>query len=183
MCEPATIIAATTLAVSAAQAGLGYVGQKAQAKQQAALYAQNAASANTSALNEYDNIGLRYQQEQAAASTELFDARQRALQEAATARTAASESGVEGVSIDKLYQDIDAQSGRVEERLTTNLLYTRDDLLSQAKSSAVNATNQINSVGRGFKVSPLAAGLEIVGAAANAYSTYRNVRAPVKKGK
>ena len=108
MCDP-TVIAGIGAATGALSAGLGYVGQRQQAKQQAASQAQSVAAEQQRALQEQSSIRMRQAQEKEATARELQQVNVKSMEALARARVAAGDTGVSGASVTALMDDYTRQ--------------------------------------------------------------------------
>lgn len=101
MCE----IAIATAVLGAASSGLGFAGQRQQAKQQAQYQSRAAEAERQRAMQEQRSVRMRQAQEQEATSREIGDIALKAREAMATASVSAGESGVAGLSVDALLDD------------------------------------------------------------------------------
>lgn len=106
MCLPLAAIGAIA---GVASAGAGYIGQRQQAKQQAAFQAQSAAAERQRALQEQSSIRMRQAQEQEATARELEQVSRKSREALARARVSAGEAGVAGASVQALMDDYTRQ--------------------------------------------------------------------------
>lgn len=134
-------------------AGLGMMQSMAQFsadnaryEQQMKQYEQNAINASKAAQDQYSNINIRAQQEDAAANQAKQEASIEAAQISASTEVAASEGGVSGLSVDHILRDIYAQEGRNEVTLDSNQRMSRDYLAGEKKAAEAGGQSQINSV-------------------------------------
>jgi len=109
MCLPVAVIAGISAATGALSAGVGYAGQRQQAKQQAAYQAQSAAAEKQRALQEQSSIRMRQAQEQEATARELQQVNVKSMEALARARVSAGEAGVSGASVTALMDDYTRQ--------------------------------------------------------------------------
>ncbi len=97
--------------MSGVQAGLQYVGQKAQAEATAEyqnkIHAQNTQIANDAAFNQYKGMQQRMSQEREARAMDIMKASRQARQAMGSGRAAAGEGGVAGNSVDALLRDFE----------------------------------------------------------------------------
>lgn len=170
MCELTTML---SFAVSAASSVVGYMGQMAQYKQQEALYEQNRKNAIAAFEDTQRATTLRQIQEQEAAAATRFDNNIEANAAKATARTAAGESGVSGLSIEGLLAEFSGRSARANDRADQQMDWTMNQLQAEKKSQGYTAVDRINSVPRGQKPFFGDALLRIAGAGVDAYAGYR----------
>ena len=93
------------LALGAASSGAQAVGQRQQAKQQAAYQAQAQAAERQRFLQEQTSLRMRQAQEQEAVGRELEQVSKKSQAALARARVAAGEAGVAGASVQALMDD------------------------------------------------------------------------------
>lgn len=166
-----TAVALVGLAISAASAVTGFMGQTAQADAQEAMYEQNRLTSIQAMNDEVNQINLRTQQERVAASEELQAANRKQLADTATAEAAAGEFGVGGLSVDMLLGEIASGYGRDRANTKGNLDMTLAQLEQERRGSETTRDNRINSVARGRRPSPIGLGLGIAQAGLGAYNT------------
>lgn len=150
MCLP--VIAAVA---AVGQAAVGYAAAKQQADEQNAFYQENAVAARTAAVNSYQNLQIRQEQERAAADQKAQENAIEALKARGRAQVAAGESGVTGLSIDALVGDLFQQEGRNWLAIDTNLQMTEGNIRTEMDNVKANAQGRINSVQRASSPSPL----------------------------
>ena len=135
MCEPTTI----ALALGAASAGTTIIGQQQQAKTQAEAQRRASAAERQRYLHEVSSMRVQQQQEQVAAAQKLSESARKAMEARATARVSAGESGVAGLSVDALINDLT----RKEAEYSFNVQ-------EQTRMSDVNRQLQLRDAGLGF---------------------------------
>jgi hypothetical protein len=167
MCLPVAGVAA---AVGILQGVVGFMGQQQAYEGQKAQYEANIQNAKTATFDRYDAINKRVMQENAAKSQELQEASIQSAQARASARTAAAESHVGGVSVANVLGDMYAKEGRFFRSTAVNFDYTRDYMQSEGRSAQAQGQSQINSVPKPTAPSPFAAVLNIFGQAVQGYS-------------
>ena len=102
MCLP---LAAVGAIAGVASAGLSYMGQRQQARQQARYQAQAAAAERQRFLQEQTSLRMRQAQEQEAVGRELEQVSRKSQAALARARVSAGEAGVAGASVQALMDD------------------------------------------------------------------------------
>lgn len=156
MCEPTTI-ALIGLAVTVAATGYGMYQQSEQAaaqnkyqdKMEAARNKQieeNYALSVSSANAQYRALQDRTGQETEAASQKALDLARQGAEARSTARVAAGEAGVSGLGVNALLNDFMAQEARSREAISTNLGYSKDQLVSEMEGVRAQAQGRIASV-------------------------------------
>lgn len=143
MCTPLALLG---FAVSAVSGVMQYQGQKAEYKAAAAAKKANDEAAQQAAVDRLASQELRRDQEEESAAQKKQEARIEGLKARSTARTAAGEAGVTGLSVDALLQDLTAQEGRYEASVDNNLKITDGYLRGEMKSTQHEAVARINSV-------------------------------------
>ena len=108
MCVP---LAAVSAGIGALSAGLSFVGQRQQARQQAAFQAQASTAELGRLAAERTSIIARQAQEQEAVGRELEQVRKKSREALSRATVAAGESGVAGASVQALMDDYMRQEG------------------------------------------------------------------------
>ena len=109
MCFPGLPEVMAGLAV--ASGGAQFIGQRQQAKQQAAYQAQAAAAERQRFLQEQTSLRMRQAQEQEAVGRELEQVSKKSQEALARARVSAGEAGVAGASVQALMDDYVRQEG------------------------------------------------------------------------
>jgi hypothetical protein len=168
--------------IGAMQAVSGYQAQKRAADKQNQLYAENARNAQQAAVNNYAYTQNRIQQEAAGASQDITETRIQALQARGTARNAAGEAGVTGLSVDALVNDYYGREGRRVDSINTNYGYSRDALIGDMNNTQSTAQSRINSVQRADKPSFADAALRILGSGVSAFTMNQRFNNPAIAG-
>lgn len=171
MCAFLTTIASIGLGI-AGQA-MQYNAAKADYSAQMKMQRDNAINASRSAENQYSNLNIRAQQEEAARVQQKMETNIDAAKAASTVEVAASEGGVTGLSVDAVLRDIYAQVGRNDAALSTNQRMSRDYLKGEMKSAEMGGQSQINSVAIPQKPSFAPYLLNAFGSSLNAYTSYK----------
>jgi hypothetical protein len=178
LCDATALVAASLIVGTASQVAQ-YQGQQAQAKQQyryakaAAEEGQALAKQNFQIANAQESELQREEQE--AASQQITQVRKQAAQARSTARVAAGEAGVSGLSVDALLADFDRQ----EAASVNNINRNRELSLRQSGFTRMgiraNGMNQLSST----RFRPIARpsltelGLNIGSESLSAYNRYR----------
>lgn len=134
MCDPATIIAGTSLAVGIAGDVMGANAQNKRSKQVA-----QAADAN--AVSQTRQLDVRSVQEQEATSQSILQADRQARFADAQARVSAGEAGVAGASVDALLGDIERQHAEYRQTANENLSNTLDQIQEEKVGVRANAAS------------------------------------------
>lgn len=161
-----------TFAISAASTAAQYVGQMQAAEAQNATYEQNRIAATKAQELSWQQIDTRTIQEREAAATEKANTAREVRAAQATAKVAAGEAGVGGLSVDMLLGDIAGRYGRYASGVDTQTDWSVAQLQMEKRGVAAQAQDRINSVERGRKPSLFDAGLRI-GAAGIGYAADR----------
>lgn len=170
MCEPVSISTGTALAISAVVAAVGtgvtLYGQS-EAASANAKYQVAAATARNREIEENYALALksyhlqanslndRAAQENERVSTADQQNVIRAAQARATARTAAGEAGVAGLSVDALLRDFTAQESRYREGLYRNNEFVQRNIASEKDAARLVAEGRSNQI-QPFVAQPIA---------------------------
>lgn len=166
MCDPVTLTAVSTgLAVASTAAQVQGQRQQAKYAKQAATVERNA---NVAAIQAEQN--MRQQDE----ADKVEALRREAEAKAATARASAAESGVQGISVDAVLNELSGQAGEALQNLETN--YARAGLGTSAELSNAEYRRQ-DTIARNPGPNYLAAGLQIGGQLAGGYADYKTAKA------
>lgn len=195
MCEPTTIIMLAGLAISVAATGYGLYQQseqaaaqnKAQDKMEQARDKQieeNYQLSVSSANAQYRALQDRASQEGDAATAKALEEARAGAAARSTARVAAGEAGVSGLSVNALLNDFMAEESRYRDSVATNLGYSKAQLESEMGGVRAQAQGRISSI-QPYMRSPVdtpnyfGGAMKIGGAALDTYNKYR---APATSG-
>lgn len=170
MCNPA-LLAGSSLAIGAAGAMSKFAAGQQDAAAQAQADIQQAYSAEIARNLKWNAVNTRQIQEGDKTNQALFDNSVRALKAADAAQVAGGEAGVAGNSVESVARDFYRQQGRIDVTTVRNHDMAIDALQDekvQAESERIGRS-QARPVRR---PSALGLGLEIGGAAVNAYDIY-----------
>ena len=160
MCEPATIslaLGGLAIVTSAATGIASYVGQSRQAQADAAYQTQlaqarnqeileNARLANEAYLRQSEQLNLRQQQESEQASQNIQKGQIDAAKQRATARVAAGEAGVSGLSVESLFADYYRQEDVFKESVRRNREFSHLQAEEDKKGFRAQAEGRIAQV-------------------------------------
>lgn len=163
MCDPATIILGTSLAIQVGSEIAHGAGQNKAAK-------ANKAAAEQSLNVDLNVLSDRKVEEQAATSQTIMQADRQARTADALTRLSAGEAGVAGASVDALTGDIDAQLAQFKSTEKTNLDLTLKQIDRQAAGASALAQSRINGV---QSANPFATSLAIAGHGVDFANTIR----------
>ena len=135
MCNPV----AAAIGLGVAQAGMQIQGQRQMAKTQAEVQRRASAAERQRYLHEVSSMRIQQGQEQVAAAQKMSESARKAMEARATARVSAAESGVAGLSVDALINDLT----RKEAEYSFNVQ-------QQIQMSDVNRQLQLRDAGLGF---------------------------------
>lgn len=135
MCDPIT----ASVVLGIGQAGMQIQGQRQAAKTQAKVQANASKAERERYLHEVASMRLQQGQEQVAAAQRLQASSKKAREARSTARVSAGESGVAGISVDALINDL--TSTEANYNFATQ---------QQLEMSDVNRTLQLRDAGLGF---------------------------------
>lgn len=170
MCEPTTIL----VGISAASAVLGFVGAQQQANQQETsqlrAYEDTVVESRAAFARQVNQENTRLNQQGVADSNELSEVALRKRKAKATARVAAGEAGVSGLSLDALLGDFDRTEARYRDSVAQQGEF--DHLASQDRIAdfAADRESRINRARPQPVARPsfLGAALRVAGDAASA---------------
>ncbi len=139
-CEPTTILAVSSLAISAAGAVATAQGQKYAADAQADQQRQLVAANNSNADEQISQLRIQQAQNAESVARDNERARLAAQRSKASATVAAGEAGVTGNSVDALLGEYDAQLGQY-----------REATLRQRQLNDQGANTQIDAIRTGTR--------------------------------
>lgn len=177
MCEPATIVAVSALALSAASTYANYEAQTEQANSmnayQNALRAQNIENSKAAYLADNELLNRRLEQERSAAAEEKLKSTIEGQKISAKATTAAGESNVAGLSVDRLLSGIERDVAFNQGTIKRNLVNTEAQAEANRELLKSSFQSNANSVSPGMYMGPsgLATGLTIGGQVLGAASS------------
>lgn len=167
MCDPVSMMA-TSIAISAVQAGVQYDSTRAAANKQADATRANFYANDAASQVQQNQIGEQ-------ASQQVSERARQAMIERGKLRAIQADSGVGGNSAERGFADINFGANQDIATLEAN----RDNSVAQAQrnkeSGLMQANNQLAAI---KQPSLIGAGLQIAGASVDAYSRYK---APVNK--
>ena len=165
MCDPATGLAV-------AKAGVGFIQQNAEAKQQNARYEANRVNAINARDLKISQLNLRGQQEQEKNQQEQQALSVESLRQQARAIAAAGEAGVGGHSVDALLRDFEAQKLRGLTNLSTDSDNLSQQLNMEREGLDAEMMSRIGSVAQAEQPS---LGMAVLGGAMDAAGAYASV--------
>ncbi len=174
MCLPA-VMAAATFAISAASAVVGYQQQSINAKNQTLQSYLNKEQARKAFEDKNTDLTERQSQELEAAAAQKFDVALDAKKAQATARAAAGEAGVSGLSVDALLRDFAGREARHNDRIDQQTDWTITQLQQEKKGLVSQFKDRVAAVPVGQKPSWVDAGLRIASAGLDSYSTFKKL--------
>lgn len=166
MCDP---ISGAAFAISALSTAVGYVGAQEAADAQNEAYEANRVNALNAFADKQAQMDRRAVQEQEAASNRKFENNLERRAAQATAMVAAGESGVSGLSVEALFNDLGARTARANANIDHNTDYTMQQLEAEKRGQTYQTLDRINSVKRGTEPSLIDAGLRIAAAGVSSY--------------
>jgi hypothetical protein len=147
--------------------------QQAADAQEASNWRQYQASMAARAAN-LNQTNLEASQEREGAMQRLEENNLKAREATSTARVAAGEAGVSGLSVDALLADLGTKQNRYNSSVSSNYDRSLGAIRSQRENINISATNQINSLKAPQQPDYLGAALRIGTAAYD----YQNPRTP-----
>lgn len=172
MCYAAAI-PVITLIISAAATAYSVDAQNKSVKAQNKANDIAAESAAQSARDQFSDINLRLQQEEAADQKAKFENAKRAAEARATARTASGQSGVAGLSVDNLLVDFYRQEADFRNLTDINFSYNVEQTRRTGQGIQAGTNSRLNSLGHQPVPGYLGAGLRIAGQGVQAYDGYK----------
>lgn len=169
MCPP--VLAVATLAMGVASAVVGHQASQADYEAKSAAWRQNYVNALAAGRDEQRQLTLRQLQEQDAYVQKNHLVMVEEAQKTAEYKVSAAASGVSGVSVDNLLDDIGRQAGLNRATLETNYKATAQQLQTQKDASVTQIESRINSVARPTSPSGASLFVNILGAGVKAAST------------
>ena len=181
MCLPIAAIAGISAATGIASAGMGYAGARRQAKAQAAYQAQAAAAALQKKAYQRTTAQIEAQQQKVAVAEEKGLIRKKTEEDLSTARVSAGESGVSGVSVQHLMDDLRRQQAarltgltKQEERLELRRGLGLQQIELASQQELIGIRHPIP------KPSGLGAMLQAAQAGVGAYGLYQGMQAAAR---
>lgn len=174
MCEPTTLtVAAIGIAAASAASSVYAQQQQAKASEKSAEAAQK--NANRSFLLSSQASNERLAQEQAKTTAELTDVQRQRQRAEATAKVAAGEAGVSGLSVDALLGDFRREEAVYRDRTLQNLDFQRQQQELEKQGFDATRQSRINQANSQVSARPSFAGaaLRIGGAGLQAYNASR----------
>lgn len=180
MCSPEALAGASFL-VGTAGAISKFGAQSEDAEAQRRFQAQERYNSEIARNTSYDQLQQRQTQEIDKASQELLDNSIRAVKARATGDTSAAESGVQGNSVESVARNFYTEQGRIDAATIRNNSMSVQQLQDEKKQAAAQHASRTNMPAV-RSPSALSLGLEIGGAAVNAFDLYdRRNRKPTTK--
>ena len=168
MCDPISI-AVGSLAISAASTGMGFMQQSSQAKMQRKAVQEDYAQ-QIQALN------LQYDQTNKQAIDEMSVRAREATIESARLRAFSGESGLAGISNDRVQNESAFNLGTDISSIESNRQASLRQLYQEGKGVRAQTTSKMNEVMKN-RPSLIGTGLQIAGVAANTASNYQAAKA------
>lgn len=173
MCGPAAL----PIVAMAVQLGTQAISGHQQEIAQKRLFNANRKVANASAINQYQAILDRQRQEAAAAAQGIQKAASGARKTIASARVAAGEAGVAGLSVDALVGDFERTESEYQRSVIRNKAFVDTQLTSQLEAVRLGQQGQILSALPGGVPQP-----NYLQGVVNAYGKYLAVDYAEKSG-
>jgi hypothetical protein len=146
MCIPAAALTFGSLALGAIGQVANYSAAQSAAAQQEAYNQTATEAANRQFIDQSTQEAIRQGQEQEATAQRVFATNTQLAQRLATARVAAGEAGVSGLSVDALMGDLYRQAGRVNQATERNLQFTQQANTARQKGYLAQRDNTINGL-------------------------------------
>lgn len=168
MCDPISIGVAS-LAIGTASAGMSFMQQSSQAKMQRKAVQDNYAQ-QMQALN------LQYDQTNKQATDEMSVRAREAMIESARLRAFSGESGLAGISNDRIQNESALNLGTDISSIESNRQASLRQLYQEGREVRAQTTSKINEVMKN-RPTLIGTGLQIAGVAVNAASNYQAAKA------
>ncbi len=173
MCEPTTMLAAASFAMTA----MGSMSANSEAQDQAdavnAAHEQNRVNALASMRNDYNQLSQRQGQERDAAGLEATKRKAQERSELSTARVGAGEAGISGLSVEGIMRDISSLSLKDTDAINQGADWKVDQLAAEMAGVRTSTKSRIDSQATASGPSGWSTAFEIGGAGINAYSGYK----------
>jgi hypothetical protein len=173
MCDPVSI-GMGILAVSSM--AMEHKGQSDLADAQSDANKVQAESARDAYRSNLDQTIVEQDQEKASATQSSLQQRQELMKAQASARTAAGESGISGLSVDDLLNDLDSQGLDNMNSIEANYISRSNSIGVQRKNAYANAASTINGLKIPVEPNAVATGLKMGSAGLQAYSNAQTRR-------
>ncbi|WP_052063893.1 virion core protein, T7 gp14 family [Nitrincola sp. A-D6] len=174
MCEP---IAIASFALSAGSSLMAGQAQDEQAAAQSRANYNSAVTNNAMLVADYQQQGIRQQQEGQAAISEQAENSLEALRNKASMATSAGESGVGGASVNALLADLTRQNANRNQTVEQNLTNVRQQVAYENKTNHSSAKARNSSMPKPQRNNWAATGLQIAGAGISSYGQYKDRKA------
>ena len=156
-------MAIAQFALGAASAVANYSAQQAQYDAQMQQYKQNIENSRKAAIDKYAAQQDRITEERRKQEAEIRETQSKALRSRATARTAAGEANVSGLSTQALVADYYGRESNYITRLEENYDARRGFFRDEMKATKAQAASRMNSIARPVKPSFAGAAIRIAG--------------------
>lgn len=172
MCEPTSL---TMAALAIAGTGASVYSQHEQSKATNAAFKQNQRNALVAQNDAYTAQATRANQERDAAGQSSVRNALDAARARATANVAAGESGLSGITVDSLINDITAQEGTNAEDIAANQSFAADQRARDAAGIRSSTVDRIHSAPKG-NFNPIIGLLQIGASGGSAYASAKSPR-------
>lgn len=160
MCaDPVTIAMA---AFSAVKGVAEHNAAVSKADAQNNLYLQNAANAREAQLNDVRALNRRQDQEGQAKAQKNLQYTLEAARKQGTVQTAAGESGIAGLGVQRILDSYDRQLSVAQGTVNRNFGFTKEQIGFEKEGTKSTFQNRVNSVSKGYAPSALQSGLGIM---------------------
>lgn len=165
-------MAVASFASSALSSVAGFAAQSQQADAQNAMWQQNYVNALAAERDTFDQLGERQMQEQTATEQKIRLDQITGARAAATTIVSGAASGVSGITMDSLLDDVDRRVALNESNAQMNYAMTAQQLQMQKTGAVDQFQSRVNSVQTAQDPNPLSLIAGLGGDAASAYGHY-----------
>lgn len=169
MCNPAAALMGAQMAIGAMSAKAEYDAQSERADQINDANATNRQNSIYAMQEEYRQTQRRQSQERDSAAEKVSQRQTQAQKETASARVAAGEAGISGISVESLYRDISQVSLNDQSNINQGADWNVEQLSSQMSGIRTKTQSRINSAPTAAGPSPWTTALKIGNNTVGAY--------------
>lgn len=161
-----------TFALASAATAASFIQAQQQADAQTQMHNNNQKAALDNYQQQTYDAGARQLQENEAAGMEMVDRQLQGLRQASSAQAQISETGLGGLSMSALMNQVINETSQNVVRTGVNRDWSAAQIDREKSGIRSTAIGQMNSTTPGIRPSALAAGLQIASSGLDAYSDY-----------
>ncbi|WP_018868275.1 MULTISPECIES: hypothetical protein [unclassified Thioalkalivibrio] len=166
------IIPILTGIMSVGSAVVQHQQQSAHAKMQDEQHKANIKNSQTAMRDSYEATQRRMQQEDAAAGEAAYERSRQRMQEMGSFRAAAADSGVEGISLDRIMEEIAGTGSRDITNIGQNRDWAMGQLGDEMNAHRSTAMGRMNMTAPGIGPSTWGTAFQIGAGVTNSYNSY-----------